>query len=80
MENLSSESRDLFDAISINLPPNYLVATHKSDTSDDSPQAKVKKYYQDISISTRRKLAQFYKIDFDFFQYSVDVKTLDITY
>ena len=77
---MSQESRELFEAVSIDLPSDYLLPTHQSDTKEESPEDHVRKHYSSVPIKMRSKLQKYYQIDLDFFQYTIDVHTLEISY
>ncbi|CBY07533.1 unnamed protein product [Oikopleura dioica] len=71
VEHLSSESRALFSALDIHLPDQYLLPAHKSTSTGISAEMKVKEAYKDVKLADRRKLAEFYKLDLEIFEYTV---------
>jgi len=80
VENLGPESREFFTALSIDVPEEYLLPSHESDPNHNSPQAKVKKYYHQISTDHLKELKKFYSLDLNFFGYNFDPITLEISY
>ena len=80
VENMSKESRQLFQAISMELPSDYLLPNHQSETSSELPEDRVKGYYRNIPVEMRSRLKTHYQIDLDFFEYTIDINTLEITY
>lgn len=53
---------------------------HESTNAAKSAEMKVREAYKDVKIADRRKLAEFYKLDLEMFEYTVDPDTLAITY
>ena len=80
VENLGPESREFFTALSIDVPEEYRLPSHESDPNHNSPQAKVKKYYHQITTDHLKELKQFYSLDLNFFGYNFDPITLEISY
>ena len=96
VEHLSVESRTLFSALDINLPDQYLlpgnysnlirlilpfsILAHESTSTAKSAEIKVREAYQAVKVADRRKIAEFYKLDLEMFEYTIDPDTLAITY
>jgi len=47
--------------------------------SDDNISSLIHSAYEPLSLNQRRKLYEFYKADFDIFDYGWDIHTLNIT-
>ena len=60
----------------LDIPPEYLIPGQSLELPDDH----VKTNYANISMKDRAKLQKFYQFDLDFFQYTIDINTLEITY
>ena len=41
---------------------------------------KIKEAFKNVKLADRRKLAEFYKLDLEIFEYTVDPESLEITY
>jgi hypothetical protein len=79
LENMSTESRKLFDGMGVDLPSEYLIPFHQSE-NDDKLQEKMRRVYKNVPSTHLEKLAKFYELDLEFFQYSINIDTLEIQF
>lgn len=51
-----------------------------SKENDDKLQEKMRRVYKNVPRKHLEKLKTFYELDLEFFQYSIDIDTLDIRF
>ena len=76
---MTQETQILFDAYNLTIGQEYLQATHNS-TPPESPQSRIVRAYDHIPKNLISRLETYYRPDLVFFNYTINVKTLSISY
>ena len=78
---MTKETTALLTAMGINADQNIFRPRHLSgDSEDASPQEIIKASFKDVPMDVMEHLKEIYENDLRFFQYSIDLKTLNITF
>merc|ERR1712130_427406 len=80
VENLSAESKELLTTLQIEVPDDYMIQSHASSKVRKTPDEIFKSAYSGIDSKTMEKLYSYFKKDFEFFGYTVDIHNLTISY